>query len=171
MVAGSAGSGERCSRRAVESDIGIFELTGADGVSGIRERMTRWRRRIIEGLVLDRDMRRGRLLLAGGGGRFVVKKEQPLLNWGNAWSGPRETRGLDPPGAVWSTARRRRQPGAGAVIRQAGIGYSGGRTRGRRMVAKEFPLRTGTNCGSQTARIEVVRRCCCHRRCETGYSS
>ena len=89
---------------------------------------------------------------------MFLKKEQPLLNWGNGVVRSTEkAEAVTLPVAVLVNRKTKAAAEAlAAVMRQAGIGLIiGGKTAGQAMVAKEFPLKNGDKLKIATARIEV----------------
>ena len=88
---------------------------------------------------------------------LFVKKEQPLLNWGNGMVVEGEERcdwaarcGAGEPadaGAAEALAAAMRETGAGLIL--------GGRTAGQAMVAQEFPLKNGERLRIATAPVQL----------------
>jgi C-terminal processing protease CtpA/Prc len=89
---------------------------------------------------------------------LFLKKEQPLLNWGNG-----VVRSTEKPDAltlpVAVLVNRKTAAAAealAAVLRQAGVGLIlGNKTAGQAVVAKEYPLKNGDKLKIATARVEV----------------
>jgi C-terminal processing protease CtpA/Prc len=113
----------------------------------------------LKGLVLDLRYTGGDDYSAAASvADLFLKKEQPLLNWGNGVIRSTEkTDALTLPVAVLVNRRTKEAAEAlAAVMRQAGIGLIlGGKTAGQAMVAREFPLKNGDKLKIATARIEV----------------
>jgi len=89
---------------------------------------------------------------------LFVKKEQPLLNWGNGVVRSKEkSDAIELPVAVLVN---RQTAGAAealaAAMREAGAGLIlGGKTAGQAMVAQEFPLKNGDRLRIATAPIQL----------------
>ena len=113
----------------------------------------------LKGLVLDLRYTGGDDYAAAASvADMFVKKEQPLLNWGNGVVRSTEkTEALTLPVAVLVNRRTKAAAEAlAAVMRQAGIGLIlGSKTAGQAVVAREFPLKNGDKLKIATARIEV----------------
>jgi len=113
----------------------------------------------LKGLVLDlRFIGGDDYAAAASTADLFLKKEQPLLNWGNGVVRSTEkSEALTVPVAVLVNRKTAAAAEAlAAVMRQAGVGLLlGGRTAGQAVVAKEFPLKNGDKLKIATARIEV----------------
>jgi hypothetical protein len=89
---------------------------------------------------------------------LFVRKDQPLLNWGNGMVRSKEkTNAIALPVAVLAN---RQTAGAAealaAALRETGTGLIlGGRTAGQAMVAQEFPLKSGERLRIATAPIQL----------------
>jgi carboxyl-terminal processing protease len=89
---------------------------------------------------------------------LFVKKEQPLLNWGNGMVRSKEkTDAITLPAAVLVN---RQTAGAAealaAALRETGAGLMlGSKTAGRAMVAQEFPLKNGDRLRIATAPVQL----------------
>jgi hypothetical protein len=89
---------------------------------------------------------------------LFVKKEQPLLNWGNGAVRSRaKNDAISVPVAVLINHDTRAAAEAlAAAVRQTGTGLLlGTKTAGEAMVAREYPLKNGDRLRIATARIEV----------------
>ena len=95
---------------------------------------------------------------AAGAAELFVKKEQPLLNWGNGMVRSKEKSDAialpvavlvnrQTAGAAEALAAALRKTGAGLIL--------GGRTAGQAMVAQEFPLKNGERLRIATAPIQL----------------
>jgi hypothetical protein len=113
----------------------------------------------LRGLVLD-------LRYAGGKGYaaaaatadLFVKKEQPLLNWGDGVVKSKEkSQALVSPVAVLVNEKTRGPAEAlAAVLRETGVGLIlGARTAGQALITQDFPLRDGEILRIGTAPVQV----------------
>jgi hypothetical protein len=89
---------------------------------------------------------------------LFVKKDQPLLNWGNGLVRSKEK--SDPIALPVAVLVNRQTAGAAealaAALRQTGAGLIlGGRTAGQAMVAQDFPLKNGERLRIATAPIQL----------------
>ena len=113
----------------------------------------------LRGLVLDLRYASGDdYAAAASTADLFLKKEQPLLNWGNGVvKSTEKSDALTLPVAVLVNRKTTGSAEAlAAIMRQAGVGLIlGGRTAGQAVVAKEFPLKNGDKLKIATARIEV----------------
>jgi C-terminal processing protease CtpA/Prc len=89
---------------------------------------------------------------------LFLKKEEPLLNWGNGIvkSKAKKDAITAPVAALVNRQTEGSAEAIAAAIRQTGTGLIlGGRTAGQAMVAKDYPLKNGQQLRIATARIEV----------------
>jgi len=89
---------------------------------------------------------------------IFLRKEQPLLNWGNGTvqSRPKNDAITVPVAALVNRFTAGAAEALAAAIRQTGVGLIlGSRTAGEAMVSREFPLKNGQRLRIATARIEV----------------
>jgi carboxyl-terminal processing protease len=89
---------------------------------------------------------------------LFVKKKEPLLKWGSGSASSTEKANAItvPVAAVVNGATADAAEALAAVIRHTGAGLIiGGRTSGRAMVSRDFPLKNGDKLRIGTARIEV----------------
>ena len=113
----------------------------------------------LKGVVLDLRYAGGDDYAAAAGVvDLFLKKEEPLLNWGNGVV--RSKAKKDAIGAPVAVLINRETKAAAealaAVVRQTGTGLIlGSRTAGEAMVAHEYPLKNGDRLRIATARIEV----------------
>ena len=89
---------------------------------------------------------------------LFLKKEEPLLNWGNGVVRSKEKKdAISVPIAVLINRETKAAAEAlAAAVRQTGTGLIlGSRSAGEAMVAREYPLKNGDRIRIATARIEV----------------
>jgi C-terminal processing protease CtpA/Prc len=87
-----------------------------------------------------------------------LRKEQPLLNWGNGTvqSKSKNDAISVPVAALVNRFTAGAAEALAAAVRHTGVGLIlGARTAGQAMVSKEYPLKTGQTLRIATARIEV----------------
>ena len=95
---------------------------------------------------------------AAAAAELFVKKEQPLLNWGNGMVRSKEN--ADAIALPVAVLVNRQTAGAAealaAALRETGAGLIlGGRTAGQAMVAQEFPLKNGERLRIATAPVQL----------------
>jgi hypothetical protein len=113
----------------------------------------------LKGVALDLRYARGDdYAAAAAAADLFVRKEQPLLNWGNGMVRSKEKTNAialsvavlvnrQTAGAAEALAAALRETGAGLIL--------GGRTAGQAMVAQEFPLKNGERLRIATAPIQL----------------
>ena len=101
----------------------------------------------LKGLVLDARYAGGDDYSAAAGvADLFLKKERPLLNWGNGMVKSSEKRDAItvPVGILVNRETAGSAEALAAVLREAGVGLIlGGETAGQAMIGKEFPLKNG----------------------------
>ena len=113
----------------------------------------------LKGVVLDLRYAGGDdYAAAAAAADLFVKKEQPLLNWGNGMVRSKEK--SDAIALPVAVLVNRQTAGAAealaAVLRETGAGLIlGGRTAGQAMVAQEFPLKNGERLRIATAPVQL----------------
>ena len=134
----------------VESGLPQAVRRAADDVKGTNR---------LQGLVLDLRYAGGDdYASAAGVVDLFLKKEEPLLNWGNGVVHSKEKKdAISVPIAVLINRETKAAAEAlAAAVRQTGTGLIlGSRSAGEAMVARDYPLKNGDKLRIATARIEV----------------
>jgi len=113
----------------------------------------------LSGLILDLRYAAGEdYASAAATADLFLKKDQPLLNWGNGMVRAKEkSDAISLPVALLVNQRTAGAPEAlAAVLRETGAGLIlGSRTAGQAMIAREFPLKNGDRLRIATAPIQL----------------